>query len=172
MVDIGKISTGLIMGEDGIWYSSKRQDISFPSCYYDPCLVIEDNSFWFEHRNNCIVSVVKLYPPENGGTIFDIGGGNGFVSLALIHAGFDIALVEPGRIGALNAKKRGLNKVICASIDTAKFKQHSLPAVGLFDVIEHIEDDLSFLKSIQNCINRGGVPLCNRPFVFFSVVER
>ena len=83
MLDIHSISTELIIGDDGIWYAPDNQNISYPSEGNENCLAVEDNSFWFRHRNNCIVSVVKSYPPEDNGTIFDIGGGNGFVSLGL-----------------------------------------------------------------------------------------
>ncbi len=156
MPNIQAVSTNLKVGQDGIWYSNDTQDISYPSDGNEACFAIEDNSFWFKHRNNCIISVVKLYPPEDNGTIFDIGGGNGFVSLALAASGFDVALVEPGRAGASNAKHRGLDTVICATTTTARFKPHSLSAIGLFDVVEHIEDDLSFLKSLRGLTKREG----------------
>ncbi len=155
MVDIQSISTGLQLGNDGIWYSSNTEDISYPSDGNDACFAIEENSFWFKHRNNCIASVVKSYPPKSNGTIFDIGGGNGFVSLGLANSGFNVVLVEPGKFGASNTKKRGLSNVICATTDTAKFNPHSLPAVGLFDVMEHIEDDLNFLKSIKELMKKN-----------------
>jgi len=155
MVDIQAISTGLQLGDDGIWYSKEIENISYPPGGNDSCFVIEDNSFWFRHRNNCITSVVKSYPPESNGIVFDIGGGNGFVSLGLSNAGFNVVLVEPGIVGATNGKKRGLPHVICATTNTAKFKPHSLPAVGLFDVIEHIEDDLTFLKSVRELMKRN-----------------
>jgi SAM-dependent methyltransferase len=156
MVDIQSISTGLKLGQEGIWYSSDVENISYPSDGNEACFSVEDDSFWFRHRNNCIVSAINSYPPINNEMIFDIGGGNGFVSLGLASAGFDVALLEPGPTGAYNAKKRGLKNVICATTDTAKFKRHSLPAVGLFDVIEHIEDDLTFLKSLKELVKQGG----------------
>ena len=134
---------------------AQTKDISYPSEGHDACFAVEDNSFWFRHRNNCITAVVASYPPGNNDTIFDIGGGNGFVSLKLADSGFNVALVEPGKAGTSNAKRRGLSNVICATTDTAKFKQHSLPAVGLFDVIEHIDDDLAFLKSIRELMKKN-----------------
>jgi len=156
MVDMKSISTGLKLGDDGIWYSQDNENISYPSEGNENCFAVEDGSFWFRHRNNCIASIVKNFPPKDNETIFDIGGGNGFVSLGLANAGFDVALLEPGSVGTRNAKKRGLKNVICATTDAAKLKQHSLPAVGLFDVIEHIEDDLAFLQSIRNLMTKGG----------------
>jgi SAM-dependent methyltransferase len=169
MIDIKSISAELKLGDNGIWYSQDNQSISYPSDGNESCFLVEDHSFWFKHRNNCIVSVVKSYPPEDSGAIFDIGGGNGFISLELANAGFDVALVEPGRVGAVNGKNRGLKNVICATTKTAKFNQHSLPAVGLFDVIEHIEDDLAFLKSIRSLIKKGGrlyVTVPSYPFLW------
>lgn len=156
MIDIQSISTGLSLGEDGIWYSNSTQDIFYPADGNDVCFAIEDRSFWFRHRNSCILSVVRSYPPKDNGTIFDVGGGNGFVSSALAASGFDVALVEPGRAGALNARRRGSATVICATTDDAGFKPRSLPAVGLFDVVEHIEDDQSFLASIRDLMKQEG----------------
>lgn len=156
MEDIRAISSGLQLGVDGIWYSAGTQAISYPSDGNDACFAVEDRSFWFGHRNNCIIAAVGCYPPDDRGTIFDIGGGNGFVSAGLASAGFDIALLEPGQVGASNAKRRGLDTVICATTETADFNPNSLPAVGLFDVVEHIEDDLTFLKNIRTLMKKNG----------------
>lgn len=66
-------------------------------------------------------------------------------------------MVEPGSEGAMNAKrKRGVTYVICATIEDAKFLPNSLPAIGIFDVLEHIEDELSFLKIIRELLPAEG----------------
>ncbi|NOQ16211.1 MAG: methyltransferase domain-containing protein [Methyloprofundus sp.] len=156
MIDILSISTELELANNGIWYSKESQTLSYPTDGNESCFTVEDNSFWFKHRNNCIISIIKSHPPKDNETIFDIGGGNGFVSKGIANADFNVVLVEPGSSGAINAKNRGLKNVICATTDTARFKPHSLPAVGLFDVVEHIEDDLAFLKSIRGLIKKGG----------------
>jgi SAM-dependent methyltransferase len=156
MLDIKSISEGLVLNEQGIWQSSEKEKVSFPSGGNSSCYAIEDDSFWFKHRNNCITTIAQLYPPKENGTIFDIGGGNGYVSSGLMNVGFNVALLEPGQEGANNAKKRGIQNVMCATMGTAKFKAHSLPAAGLFDVIEHIEDDLQFLQSIHGLLQEDG----------------
>lgn len=154
--DVQAVSANLKLGQDGIWYSEETQEISYPADGNEASFTIEDKSFWFKHRNNCILTTVKSYPPEENGTIFDIGGGNGVVSLALAASGFDVALLEPGRTGASNGKRRGLETVICATTVTAQLKPNSLSAVGLFDVVEHIEDDLSFLMSLRGLMKEKG----------------
>ena len=36
------------------------------------------------------------------------------------------------------------------------FEQASLPAVGLFDVVEHIDDDLAFMMEVNQLLRPGG----------------
>jgi hypothetical protein len=61
-----------------------------------------------------------------------------------------VALLEPVHDGVRNAKRKEPQNIICVSLETAQFTQKSLPAVGLFDVVEHIEEDLTFLKTINS----------------------
>ena len=78
------------------------------------------------------------------------------MALAIEKAGWDVALVEPGVQGALNAQNRGLSTVINSTFENAGFKRESIPAIGLFDVVEHIEDDLGFLKEIRATLTKTG----------------
>jgi len=156
MVDIASIAPDLQLREDGIWYSPDQQTVSYPVDGHTACYALEDASFWFRHRNDCIVAAVKRFPPPDGGTIFDVGGGNGYVARGLLDAGFEVVLLEPGTAGAHNAQKRGVQQIICATTDTARVRSGSLPAVGLFDVIEHIEDDGAFLRTLRSMVRPGG----------------
>ena len=70
---------GLTLGADGIWSSSRVQSVSYPEIGNALCHQVEDQSFWFRHRNNYIASIVKKYSPAN--TLLDVGGGNGYVAL-------------------------------------------------------------------------------------------
>ena len=147
----------LELGEDGIYYAIGSVAISYPEEGNEACFQIEDQSFWFRHRNDCIRELVRKFPPNGKGPIFDVGGGNGFVAKGMMDAGWDVVLVEPGPSGARNAKKRGLENVICGTTHSAGFKNGSLPAIGVFDVVEHIEDDLSFLRHLWDLLEPGGM---------------
>lgn len=155
-VDIHALSPELRLGSDGIWYGAAAPGISYPSDGNDACFGVEEGSFWFKHRNDCIIAAVKRLPPSPNEPLFDIGGGNGFVAKGLANAGLEVVLLEPGLAGAANAKKRGLPHVICATTDSAKIRPGTLAAVGLFDVVEHMEDDVAFLKSIKTLMKPGG----------------
>jgi 2-polyprenyl-3-methyl-5-hydroxy-6-metoxy-1,4-benzoquinol methylase len=153
-VDISKIAANLEIGENGIWFSRVLAQISFPETGHERCLEIESDSYWFKHRNNCITVIMRSFPPS--GTIFDIGGGNGYVASSIQAIGLDVVLVEPGIVGARNAKDRGICSVICSTLEDAGFKKNSIPAFGLFDVIEHIEDDGAFLNKLQSLLVSNG----------------
>jgi hypothetical protein len=47
------------LGDDGIWRAGEQEPISYPQEGNDRCFEIEDKSFWFQHRNACIVELVK-----------------------------------------------------------------------------------------------------------------
>ena len=156
MIDVSSIADRVTLDTNGIWRSVDQESVSYPAGGNEACFSLEDASFWFNHRNRCIVAAVRNLPPRNNGPIFDIGGGNGFVSVGLNRAGFDAVVVEPGPVGAANAKARGVHTVICATTKSAGIRRSVLEAVGLFDVIEHVENDLPFLKEIRNLLKPGG----------------
>jgi len=149
-----EVAANLQLDEQGIWTAKTRASVSYPSDGNETCFSVEDSSFWFRHRNACIVRVVRAFPPA--GPIFDIGGGNGFVAQGLSAAGWNTILVEPGAVGARNAKRRGLAHVVCSTLEDAEFRPHSLPAVGMFDVLEHLEDDTKALRELANLMIEGG----------------
>lgn len=155
-MDLADIVPRCTLAPDGIWYAPNQESVSYPSLGNEECFELEDSSFWFQHRNACIAAAVRQFPPPPGDSIFDIGGGNGFVSLNLFRAGFDVVVVEPGRVGATNSKQRGLPAVVCATSSSAGIPRSSLGAVGLFDVIEHIEEDVAFLASLRALMKSGG----------------
>jgi SAM-dependent methyltransferase len=154
LIDLSLLSTKLTRSPEGDWRSRPARAISYPESGNKFCFDVEDSSFWFAHRNACILEAVNQFPPH--GALFDIGGGNGFVSMALQNAGFEVVLVEPGPIGVRNALRRGVRHVVCSTLEEAGFGPESLAAVGLFDVIEHIKDDHAFLHLIREQLAPDG----------------
>ena len=88
--------------KDG-FFNKNTSKVSYPDDGNDICFNIEKDSFWFNHRNNCIICLAKKYTKDK--LFFDIGGGNGFVSKGLEDNGIQTCLIEPGIHGCLNAKK-------------------------------------------------------------------
>src|SRR5438046_2339206 len=89
---IGPYAGGLVWDPAGVWVATAHGDVSYPDEGNAACAAIEDTSFWFRHRNRVIAAAVRRFPPL-AGPIFDIGGGNGYVSLGLQRAGYSTVLV-------------------------------------------------------------------------------
>jgi SAM-dependent methyltransferase len=144
---------GLELRPPGVWFAARQSAISYPDSGNAACLEIEDGSFWFRHRNRCIVRTVERFAPV--GAFLDVGGGNGYVARGLAQAGISCTLVEPGLDGALAAHARGIAPVVCARLEDAGFAAGSFGAAGLFDVLEHIEDEAAALAEVHRLLAPG-----------------
>ena len=149
-----------LVWDQGLWKSWVASAISYPEDANNHCFAVEDGSYWFRHRIQSVQAIFRQFPAT--GTIYDIGGGNGQLALALQQDGTDTVLVEP-RIGAENGLQRGVRKVIKSTLSDAKIHPRALPSVGLFDVLEHIEDDAGFLQSLRQSLAPGGRLFCTVP---------
>ena len=161
--NLREIAPNLELSPAGWWSSRELSEVSYPEDGNALCFLVEDSSFWFEHRNRCILEAIRLLPPP--GTFFDVGGGNGCVARAIQETGLDVVLVEPGLAGVRNAVDRGIRQVVRATLDDAGVLPETLRAVGLFDVVEHISDDSAFMAGINRLVTPGGrvyitVPAC------------
>jgi SAM-dependent methyltransferase len=153
-IDLASLAPALERRDPGIWFARRQAEVSYPALGNAACLAVEERSFWFRHRNRCIVSLVHRFPPDD--VFLDIGGGNGFVAKALAAAGFACALVEPGVDGALAAHARGVDPVICARLEDLQLSAASVSAAGMFDVLEHIEDEATALQRVHTLLRPDG----------------
>ena len=140
--------------KDGIWQTFGIDNISYPENGNYSCYEIEDQSFWFKIRSNIIYEIISKY--SISGPIFDVGGGNGYVSNFLSKMGFETVLVEPCIDGCQNARERGINNIINSNFDTTHFYANSIPNICIFDVLEHINNQNNFLETLhRNLIPDG-----------------
>lgn len=154
-LDLTKIASGISSTPFGYWTSGEIAGVSYPQDGNENCFSVEDASFWFAHRNRVILAAVQTLPPPNE-IFLDAGGGNGYVTRALQDSGFAAVLLEPNVSGATNAVRRGVRNVIRSSVEAARLRDRSVGAIGLFDVIEHVEDDLAFLRALRTILVPGG----------------
>lgn len=155
-VNLAGLSSHLAYDEaSGIWRSARAAPVAYPEGDHATCFALEDESFWFRHRNRCILAAVRRFAPS--GFVLDVGGGNGYVSRALIDAGYQAVVMEPGPEGARNAfRGRQIPDVICATLEDAALHSGVVPAVGMFDVLEHIEDDRAVVAQLHRILKPQG----------------
>ena len=109
MLNLFEIANNLTENEQGVWSSINTMTCSYPEDSANRYFAVEDDSFWFRHRNDAIIAAVKKFPAD--GFILDVGGANGCVTLGLKNSGFEVILLDPNIKGLRNAKKRGLQRM-------------------------------------------------------------
>ena len=144
---------GIKKDDEGNWSTITQSNFSYREQGHVYIGEIEAKSFWYYHRNRSILSCLKKSEPD---WILDIGGGNGIVSELLEQNHIQSLLVEPGIDGVSHARRRKVKYIIHGSIHDLIFEDNSIPNVGLFDVLEHIELDIELLKTIYLFMKPGG----------------
>ena len=135
-----------------------EKHLSYPSTGNQDCYSMEENSQWFQGRNRLLEETLIDFPFD--GDFIDIGAGNGY-QLSFFQKGifnrFGIksGMCEPGLVGCTNAANRGVDNVYCCLFDELPIEEFNIGAISLFDVIEHIEDDVSFLKGVAKRVPTG-----------------
>ena len=124
---------------------------------------VDQVHFWFEGRKQIILETLKRTASFGHKPLFvEFGCGNGYVIAGLEQAGWNVIGVDMHIGGLRIAEDRSQGYLICSRLETVEFSQ-PVDAVGLFDVIEHIEDDYSVLKHAISQIRPGGLIVITVP---------
>lgn len=153
-MDISSISAKLVKNPLGIWQTDQIHQVSYPEASNLENFSIEDKSFWFRHRNHCILEAINRFP--NRGPVLDIGSGNGYQAGYLQKKGIEMICLEPTPVGAFHAKQRGVTTVINSTFSDCEFNDGSVENFSMFDVLEHIENDRAFLNSLYQALTPDG----------------
>lgn len=123
----------------------------------DELATLEAQNFWFRSRNKLIIWALKKHFP-NLQSFFEIGCGNGFV-LQGINQAFPLARVigADAMIQCLAYAKERVPDAEMYQVDARNLPfKNSFQVAGIFDVIEHIEEDDLVLKEIYEALEVGG----------------
>ena len=127
-------------------------DRDYPHDLVDLVADVEDRHFWFTARNDVIVSTLqRTLAPPRGTRALDVGCGTGFVMAALEKAGLEAAGIDMHRSALLRARAR-VGGPLFASIATTLPFFPDFDIVTLFDVIEHVDDDVAVLGQARGAL--------------------
>lgn len=152
--------------EDGIWSitNDKHRQLDYPQNGHSVCAEVEEQSFWFLHRNKIIGEIWKrfcsaLCLPL---ALWEIGSGNGIVASYLQLLGAQVIGVEPRKDGAVQVGQRGVTS-ICAFFEDLELPPASLYSIGCFDVLEHLADPRELLAESFRTLKPGGIIIVTVP---------
>jgi SAM-dependent methyltransferase len=130
-----------------------------PDCF-DRLVRVEDRHFWFRARTSAIINVIRSAVSMANGScrILEVGCGTGTLLKALnkeYPRGAVIGL-DFFNEGLLWARRRSPCGLVQADALLPPFNR-SFDLIGLFDVIEHLDDDIAVLRSVRDVLLPGGI---------------
>ncbi len=129
----------------------------FPPDMFDLLAELEEKSFWFKARNKILVHLFKKYIGEGQDKkVLEIGCGNGYVLKGLQTLNYQLTGSEIYLDGLKNVQKR-INHVELIQLNALQIPfEEEFDAIGAFDVIEHIDDDISVIQQVHKALKQNG----------------
>ncbi len=121
----------------------------------------EDNFWWFVGRKQIIKTILDGMTPKHQ-EIVDIGCGTGGTTDILNKYG-NVKGLDSSEVALSYCKKRGLTNIELYTPPEVPIKEKSVDLITLFDVLEHIENDKAFLKTLNCKIKPKGYLLLTVP---------
>lgn len=113
---------------------------------------LEDQHWWYRERRHLLAQSVRGLKP---GAALDIGAAGGGNTRVLQQLGWQASALEYGQAGAVIAHERGL-PAVRGDMTALPFAHGSLDLVVAFDVLEHIEDDVSAASEARRVLRPDG----------------
>jgi SAM-dependent methyltransferase len=138
---------------------------SFCPGHFEPLFAAEDRHFWFRCRNRCISAAARLIPDlDSIKDIIEHGCGTGFVlrELQRIFPKARITGADLFAEGLALARKRFGGALVQTDLMQCEYKE-TFDLVGLFDVLEHLDDDRRALAALREQLRPGGWLLLTVP---------
>jgi SAM-dependent methyltransferase len=149
-------STALPVERGIVVLTPPASDRDYPQDLVQLVTAVEDRHFWFAARNDVIVSTLRRVPGDLvNKCALDIGCGRGFVAAALERAGLIVSGLDMHLSALTRARTRMRGLVLASSATTLPFFD-DFNLAALFDVIEHVDDDVAVLEQARQVLLPGG----------------
>jgi 2-polyprenyl-3-methyl-5-hydroxy-6-metoxy-1,4-benzoquinol methylase len=104
-----------------------------------------------------------LEPSRKSGRLLDVGCASGEFLMAAQARGWQVYGVEPSPIGAALAERILGATIHTGTLDTAPWPHGYFDAVGLFEVIEHLQSPHAYIEKIAALLRPGGMLIMSTP---------
>jgi SAM-dependent methyltransferase len=138
---------------------------------YDPAFfakldIVEDRHFWFRARKRVVGAMIRQLAEEfpSGYNVLELGCGNGGMLRLLQEscAGGRVFGMDLFPQALANASHRSSCPLVLGDVHLSPFSE-AFHLVGMFDVLEHIDDDLTVLRDVRTMLVPGGALLLTVP---------
>lgn len=141
------------------------QNLDYPKDAFEILYKLEDTNFWFVYRNKIIQYLFEKHLGSASNVVLEIGCGTGYV-LDGLHKKFPNYKLQGSEIhleGIKYAQKR-LPNIELVQLDATHMPfENEFNAIGAFDVLEHIEEDVSVIQEVHRSLKSGGLFMISVP---------
>ena len=137
-----------------------EQTDTFDPSFFEHLKNAEENHFWFHVRRKWIFDRIRKFIPPPA-KVLEVGCGTGNVSSFLEQKGYSVTGCE-FYTEAIKLSWPGF-MIVQGNANNLPFTDKSFDIVGLFDVIEHFQDDLAPLKEACRVLREGGIIVITVP---------
>jgi SAM-dependent methyltransferase len=124
---------------------------------HDDLAAAEARHFWFDARNRLIIAALARYFPA-ARAFLDLGCGTGGVLTAIDRERRDLALCAgDALLAGLERAKRRVPRASFVQLDVRRLPyDREFDVIGIFDVLEHLDDDEAVLREVRRATKPGG----------------
>jgi SAM-dependent methyltransferase len=139
--------------------------------YFATLADVERRHFWFAARRRVILDALRHSLPDLGRrALFDIGCGSGGLLEYLGAQGVPLSGACDAYLDSLTLVRQRVSAPLIL-VDEGRLPPlgHGQRLVSLFDVLEHVDDDVSTLRFLHSVLEPGGVLVLTvpaHPFLF------
>jgi SAM-dependent methyltransferase len=152
---------------DGVLFVTTSHEArpAYDPHYFDTLPHVEGRHFWFLARREVIVDGIKDSLPDwPARPLFDIGCGTGGLLAYLAGAGIPVAGACDAYLRAVETTRARLPvPVLLVDEDGPPPLAAGQPALAMFDVLEHIDDDEAALRWMHAVLEPGGALVLTVP---------
>jgi len=142
-----------------IEYLSPTEVVSMADSWFE---VANKSHFWIKWRYDAL-SKLRKHLPKVGTKVFEIGCGTCIFSSQLEDSGYIADACDLNELALKASLPLNGDKYIYNIYDQNPKLLKKYDAIYLMDVIEHIDDHVSFLKAATNHLKSGGIVVINVP---------
>jgi len=121
---------------------------------YDQLYAVEDSHWWFRGRRAVIWALLRHARLAQPARLLDAGCGTGRNVQEFAPLG-EVVGIEPSPAAVEFCHRRGLANVQKATIERLPFDAASFDAAFVFDVLEHVDDDITALRELHRVAKPG-----------------
>jgi 2-polyprenyl-3-methyl-5-hydroxy-6-metoxy-1,4-benzoquinol methylase len=161
LAELGWSGGGLPVTPDGVRVASRPTQLNYPEQGLTALGLDGGRGYWFDHRAQSVIDALRLATTAR--TIWDVGAGAGSMSVRLADAGYEVVSVEPHATGAAAIAQHGRGAVFCGTLESLALPMHSIRVIGMFDVIEHLDDPDALVHEVRRVLEPSGVLVVTVP---------